>query len=76
MTDAELMRWLDGYLARCESDSAADYERGYWDRVAEENAAYPPPKVLTFGRWYDQALEREKHDAIATQPRPTDNEVQ
>jgi hypothetical protein len=36
---------------------------GYENRVDEENAAYPPPKVYAFGRWYDQALEREKADA-------------
>lgn len=36
---------------------------GYESRVDEENAAYPPPKVFTFGRWYDQARERERADA-------------
>lgn len=55
LTEAERLIWTEAYLA--------GYDRGYQARVDEENAAYPPPKVLTFGRWYDQAAERQKHDA-------------
>jgi hypothetical protein len=40
---------------------------GYENRVDEENGAYPEPKVVAFGRWYDQALEREKADAETRQ---------
>lgn len=56
MTDEErLLVWTEAYLA--------GYDRGYQMRVLEENGAYPQPKVYAFGRWYDQALEREKADA-------------
>lgn len=55
MTEEQLLIWADAYLA--------GYERGYEARVAEENGAYPEPRVFAFGRWYDQALEREKADA-------------
>jgi hypothetical protein len=55
VTDEQLLIWTEAYLA--------GYDRGYEIRVDEENAAYPPPKVMVFGRWYDQALEREKADA-------------
>lgn len=48
------------------------YRWGYEARVDEENAAYPPPKVFTLGRWYDQALERAKADAAARIPRAND----
>lgn len=41
----------------------AAFQWGYEHRVDEENATYPPPKVLAFGAWYSQALEREKADA-------------
>lgn len=54
-TEAEQLIWADAYLA--------GYERGYEARVDEENATYPPPKVLAFGRWYDQATERQKADS-------------
>lgn len=40
---------------------------GYEHRVDEENAAWPPPRVYVFGRWYDQATEREKADAEVRQ---------
>lgn len=36
---------------------------GYEMRVDEENAAYPPLPVLTFGRWSDQADARRAWDA-------------
>lgn len=36
---------------------------GYEARVDEENGAYPEPRIFAFGKWYDQALEREKADA-------------
>lgn len=62
-----LMAWTAGYLA--------GYERGYEIRGDEINATWPPEKVLVFGRWYDQATERQKWDRTAGQPRPTDNEV-
>lgn len=55
MTDEQLLIWTEAYLA--------GIDRGYQIRVAEENGAYPEPKVLAFGQWYDQAQEREKHDA-------------
>jgi hypothetical protein len=45
---------------------------GYENRVAEENAAWPPAKVFTLGRWYEQADERAKADAAARLPRPED----
>jgi hypothetical protein len=45
---------------------------GYETRVDEENNAYPPPKVFTLGRWYDQATERAKADAAARLPRTGD----
>lgn len=35
---------------------------GYEARVDEENATYPPPPVRVFGKWYDQATERQKAD--------------
>lgn len=54
-TEAERLIWTEAYLA--------GYDRGYEARVDEENATYPPPKALTFGRWYDQAAERQKADA-------------
>lgn len=44
---------------------------GYDARVDEENAAYPPPK-LVMGKWFDQAAERQKADATARLPRPGD----
>jgi hypothetical protein len=53
--DEFLVAWTAGYLA--------GYERGHETRGREVNAEYPPPKVYAFGRWYDQALEREKADA-------------
>jgi hypothetical protein len=31
--------------------------------VDQQNADWPPEPVLTFGKWYFQALEREKADA-------------
>jgi hypothetical protein len=43
---------------------------GYESRVDEENEAWPPAPVLTFGRWYDQALERERADAELPPARP------
>ena len=55
---SQAYRW--GYEARDEEDRG--YWAGYQARVDEENAAYPPPKVCSFGRWYDQAVEREKAD--------------
>jgi hypothetical protein len=55
VTEEQLLIWAEAYLA--------GYDRGYEARVDEENATYPPPRVLAFGRWYDQALERQKHDA-------------
>ncbi len=45
---------------------------GYEARVDEENADWPPPKVFTLGRWYDQAAERAKADAEAQLPRTGD----
>lgn len=45
---------------------------GYENRVAEENAAWPAPKIFTLGRWFDQATERAKADAAARLPRPGD----
>jgi hypothetical protein len=36
---------------------------GYEHRVDEENETWPPPRVYVFGRWYDQAAERQKADA-------------
>lgn len=36
---------------------------GYEHRVDEENGAHSDPEVRAFGSWYNQALEREKHDA-------------
>lgn len=36
---------------------------GYEHRVDEENGTHPDPQVYAFGSWYNQALEREKHDA-------------
>ncbi len=65
---SEAMRW--GYEARDEEDRG--FWAGYNARVAEENAAYPPPKVFTLGRWFDQATERQKADAAARLPRPGD----
>lgn len=55
MTEEQLLIWTEAYLA--------GIDRGYEIRVDEENAAGPPPRVLAFGRWYDQAQEREKADA-------------
>lgn len=54
-TEQQLLAWTEGYLA--------GYERGYETRGDEVNAIYPPPRVLVFGRWYDQATERQKADA-------------
>jgi hypothetical protein len=61
---SEAMRW--GYELRDEEDLG--WHAGYNARVAEENAAWPPPKVVAFGAWYDQALERERADADRGQP--------
>lgn len=36
---------------------------GYEARVDEENAAYPPPPVFAFGRWFEQAKARAEADA-------------
>lgn len=66
-TDTQLLAWADTFISA--------WELGYWARVAEENATYPPPKVLHFGRWYDQAAYRQECDRRAIQPWPTDNEV-
>lgn len=41
---------------------ATAFRWGYERRVDEENASYPPPKVISFGRWYDQAAERQRAD--------------
>ncbi|GAA0493932.1 hypothetical protein Ade02nite_20930 [Paractinoplanes deccanensis] len=46
---------------------------GYEARVDEENATWPPPKVFTLGRWFDQPIERRKADATARLPRPGDH---
>lgn len=62
---SQAMRW--GYELRDEEDRG--WIAGYNARVAQENAAYPPPKVFSFGAWYDQALEREKADAEFRRPR-------
>lgn len=48
------------------------YRWGYEARVDEENCAWPPSKVFTLGKWYDQAEERAKADAAARLPRPND----
>lgn len=56
---ATAVRW--GYEARDEEDRG--YWAGYRARIAEENASYPPPKVFTCGRWFDQAAERQRADA-------------
>ncbi|MFF0378646.1 hypothetical protein [Actinoplanes missouriensis] len=45
---------------------------GYENRIAEENAAYPPEPVFILGRWFDQATERARADATARWPRPGD----
>lgn len=66
-TDDELIVWLGGYLTGC--------ERGYWEKTAEINRDWPPPKVRVFGRWYDQLTYRQEWDRRAAQPWPTDNEV-
>lgn len=50
-----LTAWTAGYLL--------GFDRGYEIRGDEVNGAWPPPPVLTFGRWYRQALERERADA-------------
>lgn len=55
MTEDQLLIWAEAYLA--------GYDRGYQARVEEENATYPEPRVLVLGRWYNQAIEREKADA-------------
>lgn len=55
MTQEQLLAWTAGFLA--------GWDEGYEIRGREVNAEYPPPKVFAFGRWYDQALEREKVDA-------------
>jgi hypothetical protein len=54
-TDEQFLAWTAGYLA--------GYDRGYEVRGREVNAEYPPDRVLVFGKWYRQALEREKADA-------------
>ncbi len=59
-TDGTVTLTHDDLLAYWAEAYVAGYDRGYESRVDEENATYPPPKVLSFGRWYDQALEREK----------------
>ncbi|BAL87264.1 hypothetical protein AMIS_20440 [Actinoplanes missouriensis 431] len=51
---------------------AGGFHAGYRARVDEENATWPPPKVFTLGRWYDQAAERAEADAAARLPRPGD----
>lgn len=67
MTEEQyLWAWLDGYMA--------GVERGKEELTREQNADWPPPRVLTFGRWYDQAIEREKWYAAARLPRPGDIE--
>ena len=45
---------------------------GYETRVDEENASYPPQRVFTLGKWFDQATERRKADASAHLSRPGD----
>lgn len=55
-TDRERIIWAQAYTAGIDC--------GIQIRIDEE-AARPAtdPNVLAFGRWWDQALEREKHDA-------------
>jgi hypothetical protein len=65
---SEAMRW--GYELRDAEDCG--WLAGYNARVAEENQAWPPPKVFLLGRWYDQATERAKADSAARLLRPTD----
>lgn len=45
---------------------------GYENRVSEENGAYPPEPILVLGKWYDQAIDRQKADARLQLPRPDD----
>lgn len=43
--------------------AAAFFDHGYQARIDEEVIRpAADSRVLAFGRWYDQALEREKHD--------------
>lgn len=52
------LAWRDGY------------EAGYRARVAEENAAWPPPPVFAFGEWQsmtERQAYRERLDADRTQ---------
>lgn len=53
-TGDNLRWWIAGYLA--------GNERGYWERVAEENGAWPPKPVRLLGKWLDQAEQRRKWD--------------
>jgi len=48
------------------------YRWGYEARVDEENGAWPPGPIKVAGRWYEQAVEREKADATARLSRPGD----
>lgn len=74
--DRTQVAWLiaaafqSGYELRESEDRG--WVAGYNARVAEENMAWPPPKVTVFGRWYEQATERARADAAARLPRPHD----
>lgn len=50
-----LFAWASGFVA--------GYDRGYEGAIREVNGDYPEPRVLAFGQWYDQALERQRADA-------------
>lgn len=61
-------RW--GYEVRTDEEQRPDplswsagYMAGYRARCAEENAAYPPPKVFTMGRWCSRAEERRRAES-------------
>lgn len=61
MTRADYLdAWLQGYLAGC--------QRGYEERVTEENDAWKPQRIYFMGTWYDRALERERWYAEARAP--------
>lgn len=54
--------------------TAMAWRWGYEARVDEENARYPPPKIMSFGQWYEQALYRQECDRRARQPWATDDQ--
>jgi hypothetical protein len=73
MRVAEALRTQETFTRDQVAWIAAQFFRwGYERHRDEENENWPPAAAFVLGRWFDQAVEREKADAAARLPRPTD----